>query len=418
MKLRSFSCGIFIILITLCGAAGASIANRELPEDLPPFDVDQWLSGPDRTDFPWKVGVAQELTSQQRNLVTIFAYIPGGKRFPYGTTERDLHFVLKIATADNRWVTGFSHTRIPVPAQLDKSQIVNFSDGVYLRPGSYTIALIVYDPLLKKGNIRRKHINVPRLKKDPLPDLDRDLPEVEFITYDHDLPFPLAKGKEWLPVKNSRGLCIDIVANTSADYDYNPRLGLSSYEGGLSVRKYKAHANSIVILRVSSVLSHLDLRKGKIRVSILDTLRMKTLFDREDASSFDWQLAGKALTQQDHFTIAKNLIGSQTEASSYLSGKLSKILEDDACAPEAESPLKIVIVVSSEMQFAKDTRIGKVIPQDPASVRFIYFPLSYYMKDDLLTMLKPTKPRVYMHPSRQRLRSMLADVIVYLEKLK
>ncbi len=401
-------------ILTFIGTGALALS---VDEDLLPFDVDQFLNGPEREDLPWKVSVSTAgPTLQQRYELRISATIYGGRFYPDITSRRDLHFVLKIAAEGDRWDPGYSHTRVAVPAQLNSSQIVTYRDGVYVRPGSYTVALMVYDPLLKKGNVWREHVDVRRLAKDPLPELERDLPDVEFI--DHERAWILAKGKEWLPVNNSRNLCIDIVANTSADYDSNPRLGLRSARGpyGVSIR-YKAHASSLQILQASSVLSHLKLNKGKVRVSILDTLRMKTLFDCEDAEDFDWQQASEVVAKQNPDIITKDQLGSQREASGYLLEVLSRIMEDEACAPEGESPLKIVIIVSSEIRFAKETKISEVIPKNPAAVRFVYFPLSSYMEDELLKMLQPTKPRVYASDSRS-FRWLLADLISYLEELK
>ena len=84
----------------------------------------------------------------------------GGLR--HSAIQHDLHFVLKVATGDSNWVPGYSHTRVPFPPQEYNFNVIDFSDGVYLRPGRYTLALIVYDPILKKGNLWRKRVKVSR----------------------------------------------------------------------------------------------------------------------------------------------------------------------------------------------------------------------------------------------------------------
>ena len=87
-------CGAVGILIILCGGACASEANG----DGPPFDVDRWLSGPDREDFRWDVQVSFPfLTLQQRYRVKIGALFDGGG-LRHSTIQHDLHFVLKVAT--------------------------------------------------------------------------------------------------------------------------------------------------------------------------------------------------------------------------------------------------------------------------------------------------------------------------------
>jgi hypothetical protein len=63
--------GSMAILIAVCAGAFASSAQ----EDEPPFNVEQWLNGPDREDFPWDVRISRpSLTFQQRYRVNIWAY--------------------------------------------------------------------------------------------------------------------------------------------------------------------------------------------------------------------------------------------------------------------------------------------------------------------------------------------------------
>jgi hypothetical protein len=398
-------CGVVAFLIILCSAMAAAGADQ----DSPPFDVDRFLRDPDGGDLPWKVDVRKpRLTLQQRFLVEVRASINVG-RLPERAVRRTLHFVIKVAGADNRWISGCDYTPVPVPPGLGKSHRIQYVSGVYLRPGQYTIALILYDDVLHKGNTYRKHLKVSGLKNDRLPELDRDLPDVGFISLSsHDLPWPLDKGKEWLPLNNNRGLCIDIVVNTSTLHDSDP------------FWRRSAPLFSMQMLEVASVLSHLRLRTGCVRVSILDISRMQTLFDREDATDFDWQRASEAVLKLDRFTIDSALLSSQSEASAYVFGKLHQIMQDSACVAEATPPLKIVIIVSSDLLFAEHTRIQKVTLQDPDSIQFFYFCVKQgrSASDDLFKMLKPTKPRRFFVPWPTNFRTALADLISSLEKLE
>ena len=403
-------CGAVGILIILCGGACTSEAN----EDGPPFDVDRWLNGPDREDFPWDVQASYpSLTLQQRYRVEIRVLFDGGG-LRHSAIQHDLHFVLKVASGDSNWVPGYSHTRVPFPPQEYNFNVIDFSDSVYLRPGRYTIALIVFDPILKKGNLWRKRVKVSPISGNILPELDRDLPDIEFTSKER----PLAEGKEWLPVKNSRSLCIDIVANISMDWHHERRLGVFYSASGRGWSS-SPRVTSTDILQVASVLSHLGLRKGRVRVSIVDPLWMKTLFNREDAAVFDWQRASQVVEMRDPDTIDIGLLVSKMQASAYLVDKLQEILKVGACAPGTESPLKIVIVVSTHMVFAKQTVIRQVVPQDPASVRFFHFriPKGIPADDDLYKMLKSANPQTITVADGLSFRKELAVLISRLENL-
>jgi len=391
-------------------AIGGPPATLGEGQEVPPFDVDQWLRGPDRKEFSWTVSASSSLTLQQRHILQVTAIIPG-KRLPVSYVGRDLHFVLKIAAADNRWIPGYSYTRVPVPPRLEKFHSVGFGDSVYLRPGRYTVALMVYDPVVKKGNLWRKQVRISTIDDDPLPELDRNLKYIQFMNPSGSL---LAEGREWLPVRNKRRVCIDVVANAPVDPDHVAGRGYYP-----RTRQPLYYPRTRETLQASSVLSNLTLSNGQIRVTILDALRMTTHFDREDAASFDWQQAGDVLAHRDSTTIEKSLVAAQTEASAYLCDRVNEILEDNACAPSTDSPLRIVIFVSRQMVFPKHTEIRQVIPPNPEAVQFYYVSISeLYRDDDLAEMLKRTKPRKMSGSDPFQFRKDLADLISYLKTLE
>ena len=285
--------GAIAILITFCSqwiALGKSI-------DSLPFDIDEWLQYKKRRDFSWRVSVSEpSLTFQQRFLVTVSASI-NGNDLPSSESDHELYFVLKVAAGNNDWIQGYSHTRLTVQPGLDKYHEISVVAGVYLRPGRYTLALIAYDSVTRKGSVQKKKIRVPRPKGDVLPEMDRTLDDVEFTTevplkrigqvyvmggYNYILSYqPLAAGREWLPVKNNRRICLDIVANIS--------LGWTG-----SVKEFgRNYANPFSVLQVASVLSHLRLENGSVHMSILDALEVKTYLYRENAADIDWRQTGQ-----------------------------------------------------------------------------------------------------------------------------
>jgi hypothetical protein len=408
------------IIIVVAIAFGGAVANADDMQGAPPFDVDQSLKGPDHKDFPWRAwAVKPYLTVQQRYLVAVRATINCGRLKDRGV-QRDMHFVIKVGSADSHWVRELSYTRVHVPPGLDKAFQLQYVGGVYLRPGRYVVALLVYDDLLRKQNVWRTPVTVARLKNDPLPRLDRNLPDVEFISeapasyfgkgyFVYDSGWAMSQGREWLPVKNRRCLCVDIVANTSVDTDNIP-----GFRGG---------APSSHILRVASVLSHLGLLNGRIRVSIIDALRMKTLVDRRDAAGFDWQGAHRLIARQNAGTIDAGLLAQETQNFNYLLDTLREIVEDNNCAPDAKSALKIVILISGSMQLPERANVRQAIrptlwsSRSPA--RFYCFISGDPGYDDLSRMLKQMKPQPEMLFSWDSLafRKALAYLISVFEKL-
>jgi hypothetical protein len=332
--------------------------------------------------------------------------------------ERDFHFVLKVAGADGRWMDGHSYTHIPVPPGLDRSYRVNCISSVYLRPGRYTVAIIAHDSTFNRWNIRRSRVTVPRLKRDPLPELDRDQSDTEFISEVPQNPprftqplWALAGGKEYLPVANRRPLCVDIVVNTSADYKNYWRKSAWGFD-------YRV--NALRMLQAASVLSHLQLRSGWVRISILDAFQMKRLFDREDGADFDWQRASEVVAKQNRTTIEANLLDPQMQPAAFLQNALQEISNDALCSTGDALASKIVIVVSRELLFPKPKNIQPVLLQNPDSIRYFYFCVTEwsYADDDLSKILKLTNPRRFSILTSLAFRTALAELISSLEQLK
>ncbi len=419
MNSHPVRCCIFVCLLCICHATYA----QEADESALPFVISDWLHYAERRDVPWDVKVLKpRLTLQQRNLVQVDARINAG-RLKNRDKERDLHFVLKVADADDNWVPGYSYTHLPVPAGLEAYHQIQCVTGLYLRPGRYTLALIIYEANLEQVNVWKKDIEVKNQGGDLLRDLDRDLPEIEFISgtpdyvMDFDVPpsfmdsiWPLGSGLEWLPVQNGSDICIDIIVNVS----YSQVLrGESSQQWWLNYRM-----NSSYMLQVGSVLSHLGLNKGCIRITVVDLLSMKTLFYRENAETFDWQEADRVIGSQNRFTIDVDRLSSYTQSSAYFNATLNDILEDGACATGEDALPRTVIVVSNQQVFPEETEIVEIKPPDPESTRFFYFCINNrpFITGDINRMLESTALVRFMVRQPLDLRKALSELIIDLEK--
>jgi hypothetical protein len=410
MRAQILKYSVIAILVILCSPGIAPGAD----EVSLPFDIDQWLGYSKREDFSWSVSVSKPyLTFQQRFVVGVRGQI-SGSRLPKSENGNDLHFLMEVASEDNAKVPGYAYDNVPVPPDIDEPYDVNFSSSVYLRPGGYTITLIVYDSVSGKGNVQRKQVKVSPLKNDELPELDRDFKDIEFVTQTSEI---FQSGREWLPVGNNRCLCIDIVANVPLDRNQSNREEFGRH-----------YSNPIYVLRAVSVLSHLGLQNGRIRVSLLDALQVKTVFNRKNADNIDWQDTDWDLSYRENSqTIDYGTIKAQTEASAYLLNLLNKIMKEDECTLKAKFPAKIVIVISGPMKFAKRTPVMQFNPgevtQNGTPVYFFYFRMPNNLTlgssdDDLDEMLDPVELQTYTVMDPRSFRTALATFISQLESLE
>ena len=87
--------------VIFCVRSRAS-ADHNPPPEIP---IQQWLQGPDRRDFDWKVILEPpSLTFQQRHLQKIQTTFSVGKLLKAGVSLSDLHLVVKFAVRGRQLV--------------------------------------------------------------------------------------------------------------------------------------------------------------------------------------------------------------------------------------------------------------------------------------------------------------------------
>ena len=196
--------------------------------------IDEWLRGPDRADFPWKVKILESwLTFQQRHAVQVQAEFHLRELRKRAISTDELHIVLKVATPDGEWLPGQAYNQLEIKSEYgnDLSTVVT----LYARPGKYKLALIAYDSRNQRGNLWRGDLTVPGVKRDPLPDADHNLPIIQFLPPAtlarskgrfgaHRILFDASafgEGSMTLPVLNDRPVQIDILANVALSDAFN-----------------------------------------------------------------------------------------------------------------------------------------------------------------------------------------------------
>ncbi len=386
--------------------------------------VEEWLRGPDRRDFPWKISVdAPRLTFQQRYLLQVHVKI-SAPELQKSSPRRDLHFVVKVADEERHWFPGEDYYHYPVPPALDASDEIQFAAGLYLRPGNYVLAVMAYDSVLKNGDLVRQNVRVPALKNDPLPHLDRDLPTVEFLrevprgsvleprgTLQDDT-WELGSGREWLPVADARPVRIDVVLNFSQWLEPRPlslRARMHSPVEWVAPTLSEQRQMVARMLQIGSVLSDLGVQDGCVRVTGLDIIRMKVLFDDLDGSQADWKKIGDQVNKNDRNTIDVHALAGRTRVAEFLSQKLSALMADTSGCAGVEEVRRVIVMASPGVEFPEGTRLVRLAPESDR--RLYYLKVGFDVPDDIERVLRPAKPRKFAVEEPRKFRQALAQIV-------
>ena len=439
----------------LLGILGAAPAYCEATEVRPPLPFNTWILGPDRHDFAWKVHLfTPQLTFQQRYLEQVRVTMPSDT-LKNGSAQRDLHFLVKVADEHGKWFEPESYTHYALPANVDSRHELQFGVGLYIHPGQYMFAVLAYDSVSGQGNLWRGPLQVSGVKNDPLPQLDRNLPVIEFIeSFPQDrvsvdsenwlhgsrrmgsrwikpmLNVPaqptfvptrvvenngevwdLAGEQPWLPVSTPYPVHIDLILNFSEHVE--PHL---MYEDPSHI--YRRNIGRL--LQISNLLGHLQVTNGCVHLGVLDAMRMQTLLEPVDADSINWNEFEETIRKLDRNTIEIAKLETRNNASAFFRDSLVDLMsESGPCEFGAAQPVHVILIaVSSGLQFPSGTRIENVRPENDCKCRIYYLrPQSGMpeLEDDLEKMLKPLKAHRLSPSSPLEFRRQLAALISDIE---
>ena len=151
-----------------------------------------------------------------------------------------------------------------------------------------------------------------------LPDIDRDLPNVEFVDLSQSrLPIP-----EYLPVQMQAPVRIDIVFNLTG----NQQLSLTPN----NIDSFRPAYAEAALGGAIALLSQLAPSQGCVRVSAIDILRLKVVLDRSsaDPASNLHQIQKALPSDRDNATIDARTLAGRTMAREFFHQFLENLQEN------------------------------------------------------------------------------------------
>jgi hypothetical protein len=401
--------GFLFFLHTL--AQGANL--REIPI--------AWYEEPEQHAPHWHVHFENPtLDFSQRLAVGVRATIPAdvtGRR-------PDWHIYLGIADENGRWSRNYDYSRIDLRDVPPNASPLIWHGHAFVRSGVYRIALVAYDAINERHFVWRKMVRVDR--PSVLPDIDRDLPTVEFVNPDR-IPPPIP---EYIPIHTLAPVRIDVLFNLTG----NEQLSLTPNNPDSS-----RHPNLESGMRgAAGVLTQLAPAQGCVRVSGIDILRLKVVLDRspaDAAANLDRVQRAIPGLRDDAAVDIHSLMG-RTKVREFFHQFVDRIIGDNAaCSPELVGARRVIIVVSDSLVFPEGSDTQPVMaPQDRSALSFYIrfsstsirvstadsaeFPVPIdvrYSLDEVGHMLGPLHPRNFDVVAAKDLRRVVADIVQDIE---
>jgi hypothetical protein len=382
-----------------CGEAPAVSRSAETPK-IPIA----WFDEPEQHAPHWHVRFGDPfLIYSQRLVVGADAVFPAHQK----DHQPDWHIVLRVADGAGKWFDHTDYTHVDPNHFPPKADRIIWNADLFVQPGTYRLVLLAYDATTEKHFVWRKTIQVER--PSVLPNLDRDMPVVDFIDPGH-VPPPIP---EFLPIQNEKPTRIDVVFNLTGDMqmglhsDYISRIRQRFVEGTL-------HG-------AAGVFSQLKPANGCVRMSGVDILHLDVALDRVKAEpEANLRVVHQTITNnRDTHTVNVHTLEGRTRAREFFRQFLDRVITDESgCGPDMLNVDRVVIVVSDSVVFPSGTANEVVSAPSNRKARFFHVCISsnqFATWDQVRRILDPLHPRRFEVAEPKDLRRAVAEIIKSIE---
>jgi hypothetical protein len=387
--------------------AGDARGQNDDPLDLRSIPISDWLNGGDRSEIPWTFTVREPYLRIDQRLEVFYVARISGKELNRSGKNHELFLVNRMSSPDGEWLNEPSIVRHTAEDQLPNNVQAEFRMRVVVQPGEYTLWVVLYDRKTGKHNVAKRRIRVPELHGDPLPDLYRRMPLVEFPNISENNPpeaTSFVSGQLYLPVHNKRPLQVQLISMLSPPEQWTGR-----------ARLMRAHNDDT--LGALAALSEMDLTDGSLSIAGLDLTRRQVLFEQRDLQHVEWASLMQAMKRAQSPDIsAKALQGSKNNGAFFREFLNERLTADSTVA----DGMRVVIVVTSAQLFESGSDLRPLQIEGDCNCRVYYLRFRLNVNDvfdQLEKFMKPLRPRIFNLITARDLRKAIAEIIQDLGKL-
>jgi len=400
---------VCLLLCTATAGAGSSYSRQSADDsalDLKSIPISDWINAGEHAEISWNLQVSDPyLRVDQRLEISYLARINARDLNRIGNTH-ELFFISRISSADGEWLDQPHIVHRELEKELPRGTQLDLFTRVCVQPGDYLLWLILYDRQTGKHNVAKRRLRVSELRGDPLPDLYRRMPLVEYPQADDsDENGPgFLKGQLNLPVHNKHALAVELVSTLSPPEQWTGRSRVLRTQNDLTVGTLAA-------------LSQLELDEGTMSITGLDLARRQVLFEQPGISQVDWaSLTGALKKAQSPEVSAAQLQGSKNNGAFFrdflnrqISGERSGV-----------SPVRVIIVVTSSQLFERGSDLTPLQVEGDCHCRVYHLRFRLNVTDvfdEIEKLIKPLHPRTFNLMTPRDLRKAIAEIVADLGKL-
>ena len=418
-------------ILILLAASVPAVAAQQLPER---SNFDRILAAGALEQIPWQVNISPpELNLDQRMEVRISVNLDGNQLNKHGS-QHELLLLARAAPEGGVWAPGTTRLYQRLDEPLPRRTDLTFSMKLLVTPGSFRMGIVLLDRMSGHRSVTLRTFRVLPLIADPLPQLFAGLPAVEFVRIEEGVDTAIqfqAAGQARMVIDTVRPAELELLVNFGHSEEFSvPRLDLFPNRGPLTQGSRRRRGtpnvekNLALILAALKPLAGLSVANGAARITGLDLVRRKVIFEQGLDGPLDWLRLRDALADMDSNVVDVKTLANQTESPAFFRDLLQQRLRAGASATPAEgsaatAPLRVFIVLSGATLFVRGAEVTAITPPEDCNCRVYYIRLFLLgnIWDELEEILKPLKPRRFDVRTPLDYRKALGAIVEELGKL-
>jgi len=400
------------VCLLICFAAAGALSARPvqisdgIPLDLKSIPISDWINRGEQAEIPWDLRLSDPHLRIDQRLEVSYLIRLNAKDLNRTGKAHELFFVSRISSPDGEWLDQPNIARYVVEQELPKGVQTQFFMRVCVQPGDYVLWLVLYDRQTGKHNVGRRRIRVPEFRGDPLPDIYRHMPLVEFPQIDEsEQNGPgFLTSRLYLPVHNKHALEVELISTLSPPEQWTGRR-----------RVLRAHNDNTIGAIIA--LSQLELAAGTVSIRGLDLVRHQVIFEEPSIHGPNWQSLMEALKKAQIPELSAQALQGSKNNGAFFREFLSQRINSEGFDG---SPIRVLIIVTSSQLFQRGSDLTPLQVEGDCRCRVYHLRFRLNMADvfdEIEKIVKPLHPRTFNLITPRDLRKAIAEIVADLEKL-
>jgi hypothetical protein len=309
--------------------------------------------------IPFKLEIERPVLSIHQRMVAILKVKLDGVEMLKRVGDDELSVRIRIRDEQGQIYTREETFNVRGGRKDEKKAKMEFYQGVFVMPGNYNASVRMLDTVNGQEGFADRDFRVEPLSADPLPEMWRDLPQVEFQPEEDGAEgwyLPSIKGRLHLPLETQQPVKIDVLVNTTP----------TEFRGG---PERQNSANLSLVIPAMKVLLQTEVNNGSLEMSLLDLAKLKVIFSQDNSKPLSFARLKNSLDSANPNMIDVHALSNRERDGDYFVYEVGQRVR---AALQPGEPRHVLIILSGPMNFPAGVMLHRVDVRETARCKVFY----------------------------------------------